>query len=123
MMTVALGYLSDRLKDRVAIIRLGAAFGAVAVMIAASSHGAEEYLSAMSVAYLCIAMVPSFLFTMLVDRLERYKKKGVLLRELFLNAGKSAGVALVIVALLLGMNLFGTLAIAAVALAYVIIVR
>ncbi|HUS56434.1 MAG TPA: hypothetical protein VMY17_00240, partial [Thermoplasmata archaeon] len=83
----------------------------------------EEYLSAMSMAYLCIAMIPSFLFTMLVDKLEKYKKKGVLLRELFLNAGKSAGVALVIIALLLGLNLFSTFAIAAVALAYIIVVR
>jgi MFS family permease len=123
MMTVALGYLSDRLKNRVAIVRLGAASGAVAVMIAASSTGVEEYLSAMSMAYLCIAMIPSFLFTMLVDKLEKYKKKGVLLRELFLNAGKSAGVALVIIALLLGLNLFSTFAIAAVALAYIIVVR
>lgn len=123
MMTVALGYLSDRLKNRVAIVRLGAASGAVAVMIAASSQGVEEYLSAMSMAYLCIAMIPSFLFTMLVDKLEKYKKKGVLLRELFLNAGKSAGVALVIIALLLGLNLFSTFGIAAIALAYIIIVR
>ncbi|MCJ7607154.1 MAG: MFS transporter [Thermoplasmata archaeon] len=123
IMTVALGYLSDRLKNRVAIVRLGAASGAVAVMIAASSTGVEEYLSAMSMAYLCIAMIPSFLFTMLVDKLEKYKKKGVLLRELFLNAGKSAGVALVIIALLLGLNLFSTFAIAAAALAYIIVVR
>ena len=70
-----------------------------------------------------IALVPPFLFAMLVDKLERYKKKGVLLREFYLNAGKVAGVVCVIVALLLGVDLMGTLAIAGLALAYIILVK
>ena len=123
IMTVALGYLSDRLRDRASIVRIGAAFGGLSVLFAAYATSAEEYLSAISIAYFWIAMVPSFLFTMLVDKLERYKKKGVLLREFFLNWGKMIGVLLVIAALLLGVQLISTLAIAGVALVYIIIVK
>ena len=121
--TVGLGYLSDRLRDRASIVRIGATFGAVSLLFAAFSGTPEEYLAAISIAYFWIALVPSFLFTMLVDRLERYKKKGVLLREFYLNAGKVAGVACVTVALLLGLDLMGTLAIAGLALAYIIVVK
>ena len=121
--TVGLGYLSDRLRDRASIVRIGATLGAVSLLFAAFSGTPEEYLAAISIAYFWIALVPSFLFTMLVDRLERYKKKGVLLREFYLNAGKVAGVACVTVALLLGLDLMGTLAIAGLALAYIIVVK
>ena len=123
IMTVALGYLSDRLRDRASIVRIGAAFGGLSVLFAAYSTSPEEYLSAISMAYFWIAMVPSFLFTMLVDKLERFKKKGVLIREFFLNSGKAVGVALVIGALLLGVELISTLAIAGVSLVYIIIVK
>ena len=123
IMTVALGYLSDRFHDRASIVRVGAAFGGLSVLFAAYSTSAEEYLTAISVAYFWIAMVPSFLFTMLVDKLERFKKKGVLLREFFLNCGKAVGVALVIGALLLDVELIHTLAIAGVSLVYIIIVK
>ena len=121
--TVALGYLSDRLRDRASIVRIGATFGGVSVLFAAYSGTPEEYLTAISIAYFWIAMIPSFLFTMLVDKLERYKKKGVLLREFFLNSGKVLGVGIVIIALLLGFDLISTLAVAGVALAYIIVVR
>ncbi|UCE90897.1 MAG: hypothetical protein JSV90_05575 [Methanobacteriota archaeon] len=121
--TVALGYLSDRLRDRSSIVRIGATFGGVSVLFAAYSGTPEEYLTAISIAYFWIAMIPSFLFTMLVDKLERYKKKGVLLREFFLNSGKLLGVGIVIAALVLGYDLTGTLVVAGVALAYIIVVK
>ena len=121
--TVALGYLSDRLKDRASIVRIGATFGGVSLLFAAFSGTPEEYLMAISIAYFWIALVPSFLFTMLVDRLERYKKKGVLLREFFLSSGRIVGALCVTVALLFGLDIIGTLAIAGLALAYVIVVK
>lgn len=123
IMTVALGYLSDRLKDRAHIVRIGAAFGAVSIMFAARAQSAEEYLSAMSMAYFWMAMVPSFLFTMLVDKLELFKKKGVLIREFFLNTGRCVGVLAIIIALLAGVDFAVTLTVAAVALASIIIVK
>ncbi len=123
VMTVALGYLSDRLKDRAYIVRVGAAFGTVSVMFAAYAQSAEEYLSAMSMAFFWIAMIPSFLFTMLVDKLERFKRKGVLIREFFLDAGRCIGVLVVILTLLSGAGLGLTLTIAAIALASIIVVK
>ncbi len=121
--TVVLGYLSDRLKDRTSIVRIGAAFGAISTLYAAYSNGPGEYLSAMSLAYFWIAMIPSFLFTMLVDKLERFKKKGVLLREFYLSAGKCVGIAILIAVLLVGADPSICMTVAAVALASIIIVK
>ena len=123
VMTVALGYLSDRLKDRAHIVRVGAAFSAVSVMFASQAVSGEEYLSAMSMAFFWIAMIPSFLFTMLVDKMERFKRKGVLIREFYLNGGRCAGVAVVILVLLAGADLNVALMVSAVALASIIIVK
>lgn len=123
IMTVALGYLSDRLKDRAHIVRIGAAFGTVSVMFAAYAGSAEEYMSAMSMAYFWIAMIPSFLFTMLVDKMERFKRKGVLIREFFLNGGRCLGVSFVIVALVAGADLSVLFTISAIALASIIVVK
>lgn len=123
IMTVVLGYLSDRIRDRAYFVRVGAAFGTVSIMFAAYARTAEEYLSAMSMAYFWLAMIPSFLFTMLVDKLERFKKKGVLIREFLLNGGRCAGVLVVIAILLSGASLGVSLTIAAIALATLIIVK
>jgi hypothetical protein len=68
-------------------------------------------------------MIPSFLFTMLVDKLERFKRKGVLIREFFLDAGRCVGVLVVILTLLSGAGLGLTLTIAAIALASIIVVK
>lgn len=123
VMTVVLGYLSDRLKDRAHIVRIGAAFGALSVMFASHAASGEQYLSAMSVAFFWIAMIPSFLFTMLVDKLERFKRKGVLIREFYLNGGRCAGVAVVALVLLAGASLNIALTVSAVALAAITLVK
>jgi len=123
VMTVALGYLSDRLKDRAAIVRIGAAFGAISVVVAASAGSAQEYASAMSIAYFWIAMVPSFLFAMLVDKLEKFKKKGVLIREFFINSGRTAGAGIVVCLIGFGMDISISMLVAGIALASMIIVR
>ena len=123
VMTIALGYLSDRLKDRASIVRVGAAFGALSVLIASSATNPGHYASSISVAYFWIAMIPSFLFTMLLDKLEKLKKKGVLVREFLLNMGRMVGVAIVIVLLLFDIALSEALVIAAIALSTIIIVR
>jgi MFS family permease len=123
MMTIALGYLSDRLKDRASIVRVGAAFGALSVLMAASSANAVHYASSMSIAFFWIAMIPSFLFTMLLDKVEKLKKKGVVLREFLLDSGRVVGVLATIVLLLLGIKLSGAMVIAGIALATIIIVK
>lgn len=123
IMTIALGYLSDRLKDRASIVRVGAAFGAVSVLMASSAASPAQYASSMSIAFFWIAMIPSFLFTMLLDKMEAVKKKGVLVREFLLNSGRIVGVIVTIVILLLGLNLSEAMAVAGIALATIIIVR
>jgi MFS family permease len=123
IMTIALGYLSDRLKDRASIVRIGAAFGAVSVLLASSSSNPAHYASSISMAYFWIAMIPSFLFTMLLDKMERLKKKGVIVREFLLDSGRVVGVLSTIILLLMGASLSGAMAIAGIALATIIIVK
>jgi MFS family permease len=123
VMTIILGYLSDRLKDRASIVRIGAAFGAVSVLIASSATSSAHYASAISIAFFWIAMIPSFLFTMLLDQLEKFKKKGVLVREFLLDMGRLVGVLVVVACLLLGLAISEAMVVAAIALSTVIIVR
>ncbi|MBU0684445.1 MAG: MFS transporter [Thermoplasmatota archaeon] len=123
IMTIALGYLSDRLKDRASIVRIGAAFAAISVLVASSATDPARYLSSMSMAFFWIAMVPSFLFTMLLDKMEKLKKKGVIVREFLLDSGRLVGVLATIILLLLNVRLADVMVIAGVALATIIIVR
>jgi len=123
VMTIALGYLSDRLKDRASIVRIGAAFAAVSVLVASSATNPAHYVSSMSVACFWIAMVPSFLFTMLLDKMEKLKKKGVIVREFLLDSGRIVGVLATIMLLLLNVQLTDVMIIAGTALATIIIVK
>jgi len=123
VMTVALGYLSDRLKDRAYIVRMGASFGAVSMLLASMAGSAEQFATSMSLAYFFVAVIHSFLFTILLDKMEKLKKKGVLVREFLLNAGRSCGVLAVIVLLLIGVDLSYAMVIAGVATASVVIVK
>lgn len=123
VMTVGLGYLSDRLKDRAHLVRIGAAFSAVSIILVVQATTPEQYASAMSLAYFWIAVVPSFLFTMLLDKLERYKKKGVLIREFLLNAGRTVGVLILIGLLLLGVDISLSMIVAGIATAAIVIVK
>jgi hypothetical protein len=122
-MTIGLGYLSDRLKDRASIVRIGATFAAVSVLFASSATGAAHFVSSMSMAYFWIAMVPSFLFTMLLDKMEKLKKKGVIVREFLLDSGRIVGILATVMLLLLDVRLTDVLVIAGIALATIIIVR
>jgi MFS family permease len=123
IMTVALGYLSDRFKERASIVRIGAGFGAVSVLVASMATTSAHFLSSMSIAYFWIAMVPSFLFTLLLDKMEKLKKKGVLVREFLLDTGRIVGVLITITLLLLNVRLADVMVVAGIALATIIIVR
>lgn len=122
-MTIVLGYLSDRIKDRASIVRIGAAFAAISVIVASSATDPARFVSSMSMAYFWIAMVPSFLFMMLLDKMEKLKKKGVIVREFLLDTGRIVGVVATIMLLLLDVRLADVMVIAGVALATIIIVK
>lgn len=123
IMTVALGYLSDRLKDRAHIVRIGATFAAVSILLASMASTAEQFAASMSMAFLFVAIIHSFLFTMLLDKMEKLKKKGVLVREFLLNAGRTCGISTVILALLLGFDLSISMVVAGIAMASIVIVK
>ncbi len=123
VMTVALGYLSDRLKDRAHIVRVGATFAAVSILLASMAGSAEQFAASMSMAFLFIAVIHSFLFTMLLDKMEKLKKKGVLVREFLLNAGRTCGILTVVFVLMLGLDLSVSMVVAGVATASIVLVK
>jgi MFS family permease len=123
IMTVALGYLSDRIKNRRTILRIGSLLCAVSIILATVAPTVQGYLLGMSMTYFFLAIIPAFLFTMLLDKLERYKKKGVLVREFLLNVGRVAGAATTIVLLLLDFDLMAAIAVSGVMTATIVIVR
>jgi MFS family permease len=110
IMTVALGYLSDRIKNRRTILRMGAILCGISIVLSTLAPNVNGYLLGMSATYFFLAIIPAFIFTMLLDKLERYKKKGVLVREFLLNVGRVAGVLMTISLLMLDFDLITAVA-------------
>jgi MFS family permease len=123
IMTVALGYLSDRIKNRRTILRIGGILCGVSIILSALAPSVDGYLLGMSMTYFFLAIIPAFLFTMLLDKLERYKKKGVLVREFLLNVGRTAGVLMTIVLLLFDFELIAAIAVAGVLTTTIVAVK
>jgi nitrate/nitrite transporter NarK len=123
LMTVALGYLSDRIGNRVRILRVSAALTACALIVCALASSSETYLSGMSFASFWLAVVPAFLFTMLIDRTQDGTTKGMMGREFLLNSGRALGLSVTVVLLLLDYDLSVSMAVAAAAIAAIVTVR
>jgi MFS family permease len=123
IMTVALGYLSDRIKNRRTILRIGAILCGISIVLSTLAPTVSGYLVGMSATYFFLAIIPAFIFTMLLDKLERYKKKGVLVRELLLNVGRTLGVLMTIGMLLLDFDLMKAVAAVGVLTATIAIVK
>ena len=122
-MTVGLGYLSDKIRNRTMFLRAAAVLSGVSMILAAFAPTVEGYLSGMSMAYFFVAVIPAFLFTMLLDKLERYKKKGVIIREFLLNVGRCVGVLFTVVLLLLDFDLMSSVVVAGLLAATIAVVR
>lgn len=122
-MTVGLGYLSDRIRNRSMFLRAAGVLTGLSLILAAIAPNVEGYLSGMSAAYFFVAVIPAFLFTMLLDRLERYKKKGVIIREYLLNVGRCVGVLFTIALLLLDFDLASSVIVAGVLATTIALVR
>jgi len=123
VMTVAMGYLSDKIRRRAMFLRAGAVFTAVSMIAVSLSGSVDAYLVAMSSTYFWVAVIPAFLFTMMLDKLERLKRKGVVVREFVLNAGRALGVAMTITMLLLGMDMVLAIAAAGLVVGTIAVIR
>ncbi|MEM2891510.1 MAG: hypothetical protein QXJ32_03250 [Thermoplasmata archaeon] len=122
-MTVVLGYVSDRIMRRSLFLRIGALMTAVSMLAVAMAGSVEAYLAAMSSAYFWVAVIPAFLFTMLLDKLERFKRKGVVVREFVLNLGRVLGVAMTLIILLMGMDMVLSVAVAGLVVGTIAVVK
>ena len=101
VMILFLGYLSDKIQDRKIFVKVGAIFTAVFCILASlSKDNISSFIIFMTLAYLSFPMIRSFLFAMIGDALEKEKKKGVVIREFFLNSGRAIGALLCIIVIL-----------------------
>lgn len=123
LMTVVLGYLSDRIKDRGRILRLSAALTAICMIACGLASSAEGYLMGMSATTFWLAVISAFLFTLLVDRSEKTITTGMMTREAMLNAGRLVGISITILLLALDFDLSISMFVAAGAVATVIAVK
>jgi MFS family permease len=123
LMTVALGYLSDRIRERGRILRLSAAVTAVCMVACGLAASAEGYLLGMSATNFWLAVIAAFLFTLMVDRSEGAITTGMMTREAMLNAGRLVGISVVMLLLALDFDLSASMFVAAAATATVAAVR
>ncbi len=122
-MTVALGFASDRIKNRGAFLVAGALLAAAFCALTAFASDTGQFIVYMSIVSLFLAVVPSFLFTMTVDEMENRMEVGSSLREVLLNAGRVLGaLACIIIALAFG-NMRYAIVIAGIALIAVVLSR
>ncbi|HDP97219.1 MAG TPA: MFS transporter [Euryarchaeota archaeon] len=117
IMTVILGYLTDRIGRRGTILRASAIGAAIVVFHLALLNDLASFVTLMSIAYLSMAIIPSFLFIEVGERLESERKRGVAIREFMINLGTGVGAAMVFLILLAGIDISLTILLAAPAFA------
>ncbi len=117
LMTVALGYLSDRVRERGRILRASAALTVVFMIVCGLAASAEGYLTGMSATNFWLAVIAAFLFTLMVDRSEKAITTGMMAREAMLNAGRLVGISITILLLVLDFDLSISMFVAAGAVA------
>ncbi|MDQ1371460.1 MAG: transporter [Candidatus Thermoplasmatota archaeon] len=117
LMTVALGYLSDRVRERGRILRASAALTVVFMIVCGLAASAEGYLTGMSATNFWLAVIAAFLFTLMVDRSEKAITAGMMVREAMLNAGRVVGMSITILLLVLDFDLSISMFVAAGAVA------
>ena len=123
LMTVALGYLSDRVRERGRILRMSAALTMIFIVVCGLAGSAEGYLTGMSATNFGLAVIAAFLFTLLVDRSENAVTAGMMAREAMLNAGRLVGISVTLMLLVLDFDLSISMFVAAAATATVIAVK
>ena len=121
--TVTLGVLSDRMKDRRPFLILGAGATAASTALVVTATSLPTFAFANSLVSLTSAIAPVFLLTMAVERIPGRPGDAVITREVLLNGGRTASLSAYLVLLAVGVGSFPAFALAAVCLAVVAIAR
>jgi len=123
VVTVTLGVLSDRMRDRRPFLILGAGATAASTALVVTATSLPAFALANSLVSLTSAIAPVFLFTMAVERIPARPGHASVTREVLLNGGRTMSLAAYLVLLAVGVGPFPAFALAAVCLAVVAIAR
>jgi MFS family permease len=119
LMTVFLGFASDKIRNRKLFLIAGALLTAAFCAAASFTSGFGGFAAVMSITYFFMAIVPAFLFTVTTDEMEASMEDGTLIREFMLNGGRIVGAAICAAVALASGSLNYSIAVAGIALALV----
>ena len=123
VVTVTLGVLSDRMKDRRPFLILGAGATAASTALVVTATSLPAFALANSLVSLTSAIAPVFLFTMAVERIPARPGHASVTREVLLNGGRTTSLVAYLALLAVGVGPFPAFALAAVCLAVVAVAR
>ncbi len=113
VVTVSLGALSDRLRNRRPFLLAGAAASAFAGVLVAASRDLPSYAVAASVLSVTSSLAPTILYAITVERLPDRPRQAIATREVLLNAGRAASLSVCLALLFAGVAIEGTFLVAA----------
>ena len=102
LMGIILGKVSDRIQNRGFFLKLSALGSIPCIVLISMSGTMEEYALSNGLLEFASFVLPVFLFAILTDTMEEKKNDSVLTREYFLDIGRTAGIATLMVCLYLG---------------------
>lgn len=100
MITVALGFISDKLKNRRIFLSAGCIMAAIFCIALSFPGDISQFILKMSFTSFFLAIIGAFLFTMTADEMEQRMEASCVIREILLNTGRTLGAFLCLFAFL-----------------------
>lgn len=123
IVTVLLGAVSDRMRNRSPFVVLGAVASAVAAVLVVRAPSLADFAIGNSLLSLTASVAPIFLFAIVVERLPDDPAGAIVTREVLLNLGRTASLAAYFSLVAFGVTAQGAFVVAAVGLAFVALGR
>ena len=116
VVTVVLGTMSDRMRNRGPFVFVGALASAVAALLVVRASSLAEFAIGNSFLSLTASVAPIFLFAVVVERLPEDPAGAIVTREFLLNAGRAASLSASFLLVGLGLDVQMAFALAVVSL-------
>jgi len=123
IVTVILGTVSDRLRNRGPFLFAGATLSAASTLLVVRAGTLQEFALGQSLLSLTASLAPIFLFAMAVERLPGRPRDAIVSRELLLNAGRTSSLAAAFFLVGLGLGVQQAFVLAAACLAFVAVAK
>lgn len=119
VVSVTLGVVSDRLRNRQLFLIAGAASSALAAILVVRASSLEQFALGNSLLSLTASIAPLFLLTIAIERFPGRSGSAIATREVLLNAGRTTSLAAFFLLTIAGIPLQHAFLLATVCLAFV----